>query len=379
MNPCDHIDDRSRRIARMEEIYDRCSDAVTELQRAAEGYAALQEQLKELEHYYTSPMWMADFDADRAGSVPQDLKRGILTEDAIYDLLTDHQELQQQLRKLLHSCGDCVQTQKASPCPGEADLVPRLLKELAALPQVEAIALGGSRAGEQFDANSDYDIYLYCTGEVSLDEKKAILERYCGYMELSNHFWELEDNCTLKNGVDMDILYRNLDDFANDVASVVEQHHARNGYTTCMWHNLLTCKVLYDKNGRLTALKQRFQVPYPSALRENIISNNMKLLYDFMPAYYHQIKKAMGRGDWVSVNHRTTAFLESYFDIIWAINEQTHPGEKRQVSLANTTCSILPVDFEENIRILFSNLFSDGTVVLQTLERMVLELKRLLP
>ena len=83
-----------------------------------------------------------------------------------------------------------------------------------------------------------------------------------------------EDNGTFNNGVDFDLLFRNLDDFTADVASVVECHQARNGYTTCMWHNLLTCKILYDENGRLKAAKDRFSVPYPQELKQNIISRN---------------------------------------------------------------------------------------------------------
>ena len=38
-----------------------------------------------------------------------------------------------------------------------------LWKEFAELPEVEAIALGGSRAGENYDEKSDYDLYLYCS------------------------------------------------------------------------------------------------------------------------------------------------------------------------------------------------------------------------
>ena len=239
--------------------------------------------------------------------------------------------------------------------------VEELFRDLAALPEVEAIALGGSRAGEVYDEKSDYDVYLYCTAPVPEEVRWKLLPLYCGYMEIGNHFWEYEDNCTLKNGIDIDILYRNLDDFANDVASVVEQCQPRNGYTTCMWHSLRTCKVLYDRDGRLAAAKERFDVPYPPLLRERIIKRNWRLLGGSLPAYEKQIAKAAKRGDLVSVNHRTAAFLESYFDILFALNSQTHPGEKRLIQLCRKQCRILPERFEENLDSLFAHLFAgDG-------------------
>ena len=40
-------------------------------------------------------------------------------------------------------------------------MVELLFKELSELKEVEAIALGGSRAGENYDEKSDYDVYLY--------------------------------------------------------------------------------------------------------------------------------------------------------------------------------------------------------------------------
>ena len=257
-------------------------------------------------------------------------------------------------------------------------MIEGLFRDFSDLAQVEAIALGGSRAGEVFDEKSDYDIYLYCTGGVTEEEKRPILEKYCSYLELSNHFWELEDNCRLKNGMDMDILYRNLDDFVLDVASVVEQKNARNGYTTCMWHNLCTCKIVYDANGRLTEAKRRFSVPYPQELKRNIIDRNCKLLYAYMPAYSDQIRKAVKRNDLVSINHRTAAFMESYFDVIFALNEQTHPGEKRLIRLAKERCAILPNHFEENIQKLYSNLFINPEEAVAVLEEMIVELKQIL-
>lgn len=257
-------------------------------------------------------------------------------------------------------------------------MVNHLFTELSALPQIEAIALGGSRAGTQYDEKSDYDVYLYCTAPVPEDIRRSILEQYCSYIEIGNQFWELEDNCTLKNGVDIDILYRNLDDFSNGVADVVEQHHAHNGYTTCMWHNLRTCKIVYDEAGRLAAAKARFDVPYPAQLKANIIDRNWKLLHAAMPAYELQICKAVGREDLVSINHRVAAFMESYFDLLFALNGQTHPGEKRLIPLCREFCPLLPADFEENLTSLFSHMYSQPQAVSSDLARILEELAKIL-
>lgn len=257
-------------------------------------------------------------------------------------------------------------------------MVEQLFRELAALPQVEAIALGGSRAGSHFDAKSDYDVYLYCTAPVPEEARREILSRYCSRMEIDNHFWEQEDNCTLNNGVDIDILYRDLDGFAAGIAAVVERFESHNGYTTCMWHNLKTCRVLYDEKGRLTAAQKRFNVPYPAQLRQIIIERNRKLLHGTLPAYDAQIRKAAGRGDLVSVNHRVAAFLESYFDILFALNGQTHPGEKRLVSLCKAQCPLLPENFEENLNTLFRDMFSDPEKLQGDLAEIIRELEKIL-
>lgn len=257
-------------------------------------------------------------------------------------------------------------------------MVEQLFKELSELPEVEAIALGGSRAGKNYDEKSDYDVYLYCKSDVPEDIRTRILSKYCSRMEIGNHFWEYEDNCTLNDGVDIDILYRNLDDFTNDVASVVESFRAGNGYTTCMWHNLRTCKVIYDRDGRLDEAKKRFDVPYPQQLKQNIIDRNMQLLHTAMPAYELQIAKAVKRNDLVSINHRVAAFMESYFDVIFALNELTHPGEKRLVQLCKENCRILPANFEENLNKLFVDLYVHKDVAAEDLANIIERLQEIL-
>lgn len=251
-----------------------------------------------------------------------------------------------------------------------------LFEELGNLPQVEAIALGGSRATGRNDEKSDYDVYVYTTGGIPENDRKSILSKYCKYMEIGNSFWELEDDLTLLDGIDMDIIYRSISDFENMVSSVVTDCVPWNGYTTCMWHNLITSKVVIDKNGLLTGLQEKYRIPYPKKLKENIISNNLKLLSGMLPSFDTQIKKAEYRGDLVSVNHRVTEFLASYFDIIFALNEMTHPGEKRMQSICSAECKILPKNFDANLNKLFAGLFRDN--VSSVIDDMVREIQQLL-
>ena len=96
-----------------------------------------------------------------------------------------------------------------------------------------------------------------------------------------------------------------------------------------------------------------------------------------MPAYQGQIKKALKRGDLVSVNHRTAAFLEAYFDFLFALNGLTHPGEKRLVQLCRERCKILPTRFEENLERLFQDMFRNPEQTVQDLDMILRELEKI--
>ena len=89
------------RICRMEEILDKSGKAVRDLQEALERYIALEEEIRELELYYTSGQWQKDFTDDEAGKLPPDLKRGVLSEDAVYDFLALRDEVISKYKELL--------------------------------------------------------------------------------------------------------------------------------------------------------------------------------------------------------------------------------------------------------------------------------------
>jgi len=224
-----------------------------------------------------------------------------------------------------------------------------LVHELTQCSEVEALLLAGSRARQAHDAHSDYDLYVYLSRELPVATRKAMTDKYCSYMELNNQYWETEDDGILSDGTPIDIIYRGLDWLEEEVDRVVVQHQARTGYTTCFWSNLLNSTILFDRAGRAKAIQEKYNVPYPAELQRNIIRKNYPLLKQKLPAYYHQIEKAVQRGDAVSVHHRLTELLANYFDILFAVNAYPHPGEKRLISTAKTHCAKLPERFEDDV------------------------------
>ena len=84
----------------MEQILDEAAEAVSSLSEALEKYCAVQDKLQELAAYYSSAQWRQDFDDDSTGKLPSDLKRGVLSEDAVYNLLADITNLKTQLKEL---------------------------------------------------------------------------------------------------------------------------------------------------------------------------------------------------------------------------------------------------------------------------------------
>ena len=92
--------EQTERIRQMELRMERAAKAVMELSAALENYKAVQEDIAALERYYGSEAWKQDFADDEAGLLPADLKRGVLSEDGIWNLLEDVRELNDGLHEL---------------------------------------------------------------------------------------------------------------------------------------------------------------------------------------------------------------------------------------------------------------------------------------
>ncbi|MCU0506025.1 MAG: DUF4037 domain-containing protein [Chloroflexi bacterium] len=235
-----------------------------------------------------------------------------------------------------------------SGSPASPEVLARRVAALfAPLPQVVAVALGGSRGGAGLGAvaGSDIDIEVYVREEVDLGARRAIVGAAGGARraELGMRFWGPSDEwIDAATGAHVDVVYFETAWMEERIAAILDRHEASLGYSTCFWHTVRGCLVLEDPEGWLAGMKARCDVPYPEALRASIVRLNHPVLRSVLPSYANQLAKAAAREDLVSVQHRLAGLLASYFDMLFAVNRATHPGEKRLVEAATRTCDRLP-------------------------------------
>ena len=83
------------RIQYMEQLLDFIIEARKEQHANLEKSARIQEALRILVEYYASDEWKQDFADDEAGRLPKDLKRGVLSEDGIWNVLSSEESEQE--------------------------------------------------------------------------------------------------------------------------------------------------------------------------------------------------------------------------------------------------------------------------------------------
>ncbi len=92
--------ERIERIEEMEKCLDEAGKAIKELSDALSKYEWVRDDYYKLQEYYDSELWMQDFEADEKGLLPKDLKRGVLSEDAVFDLIIEHERLLERLEEV---------------------------------------------------------------------------------------------------------------------------------------------------------------------------------------------------------------------------------------------------------------------------------------
>lgn len=89
----DDIAKSTYRVQKMEELFDVVSNAKNSNSEQIFNKPQLQKAIAELSSYYSDGAWLHDYELDEKRLLPPDLKRGVLSQDELYNLLCDLREL----------------------------------------------------------------------------------------------------------------------------------------------------------------------------------------------------------------------------------------------------------------------------------------------
>jgi predicted nucleotidyltransferase len=169
-------------------------------------------------------------------------------------------------------------------------LLGNIVEALAAVPNMEAIVLGGSHARGMHLPNSDLDLGLYYRDSAPLEVEavKAVALAFSDRgAPVVTGFYEwgpwVNGGAWVHNSVSkIDFLYRSLDDVERTIEEAergIWQHHYDQqppfGFRSVIYLAETACAVpLYDPAGQIERLKERTRI-YPAALKERIVSDTL--------------------------------------------------------------------------------------------------------
>lgn len=94
------MEKRLENITKMENILNRTDELISEMEKLLEKWEQKQQDFKDLMNYYTSEERGKDLEDDRLQIIPQDLPRGVLSEDAVFDTYGNRKDLSIKMIKL---------------------------------------------------------------------------------------------------------------------------------------------------------------------------------------------------------------------------------------------------------------------------------------
>ena len=81
-----------QRVRQMEQYMDEVAEALKNASDELKNNGELRKKVAVLTDYMDSGQWLADYEADERGELPADLKRGVLSQDGLYNLICDIKE-----------------------------------------------------------------------------------------------------------------------------------------------------------------------------------------------------------------------------------------------------------------------------------------------
>ena len=84
---------RIERIKHMELLFEKARSVIYDNNTNKKDLSAIQSVICTLADYQSSGLWLSDYAADENSELPKDLKRGVLSQDGLYNLLCENERL----------------------------------------------------------------------------------------------------------------------------------------------------------------------------------------------------------------------------------------------------------------------------------------------
>lgn len=225
-------------------------------------------------------------------------------------------------------------------------LLARIIPELADVPGVAAIVLGGSRARGTAHETSDYDLGLYyrdgaapdidrlrAAATALVDDPGAVHVTPVG--EWGS--WIVGGAWLTIGGRKVDLLYRSIEQVTavidacrNGEISMHYQPGHPHGFCSAIWMGeVALCRALHDPDGLVAALKAR-TASYPPALRDALVRRfQWEILFSIENA-----ELALPRGDSTHIAGCAYRALACIAQVLFALNGQYLINEKGALAQA---------------------------------------------
>ncbi|MBY7142531.1 nucleotidyltransferase domain-containing protein [Virgibacillus sp. NKC19-3] len=265
------------------------------------------------------------------------------------------------------------------------NIIQDITKELDGLPGVVGIVLGGSRARETHNSDSDIDIGIYYDESKGFNTNDIEKSAFNLNDEKKDHLitslgewgeWINGGGWLVVHEYHVDLIFRDIkrvskviDDCLSGAVSIHYQTGHPHGYLNVMYMGeLAVCNILSDPEGKLSELKKKTE-PYPEKLKKAMIQ-----YFSFEASFSLMFMEANANKDDISyVMGHCFRSISCLNQVLFAKNEVYCINEKKAVAMIQNF-PLKPTDYKKRIDDFISLLSADG----EKAEKAVKKLKELI-